>query len=121
MNPCTRAAELLLPDESYQNLAVISLSDSTVKLRIAEMTEDIKTQVVEKVKSSPVFAVQCDEATDVAQCSQLLFYTRCLWKEPVEEETFCCPLETSTTAADIFKAVSIFFFFPQEHDKSWKK
>ncbi|XP_042203812.1 zinc finger BED domain-containing protein 5-like [Homarus americanus] len=35
----------LLPEESYQKLSKISLSDSTVKLRIDEMAEDIKTQV----------------------------------------------------------------------------
>lgn len=83
------------------------------------MTQDVKTQVVEKVKSSPVFAIQCDETTDVAQCSQLLVYTRFLWKESKEEDVlFCCPRETITTAVDSLNAVSNFCF--QEHDISWE-
>ncbi|XP_068204577.1 zinc finger BED domain-containing protein 5-like [Palaemon carinicauda] len=83
------------------------------------MAEDIKTQVVEKVKSSLVFAIQCDESTDVSQCSPLLVYTRFIWKESLEEDMlFCCSLESSTTADDVFKAVSGFF---QENDISWEK
>ncbi|XP_068250801.1 protein FAM200C-like [Palaemon carinicauda] len=110
---------MLLPEESYHKLTKISLPDSTVKLRKDEMAEGIKTQVVEKVKSSPVFAIQCDESTDVSQCSQLLVYTRFIWKESVEEDMlFYCCLETSTTADDVFKAVSAFF---QEQDISWEK
>lgn len=120
VKPCIlRAAKLLLPQESYNKLTKISLSDSTVKNRIDEMAEDIKIQVAEKVKSSPVFAIQCDETTDISHCSQLLVYTRFIWKESVEEDMlFCCPLETSSTANDVFEAVSNFF---QAHDILWEK
>ncbi|XP_068250246.1 uncharacterized protein [Palaemon carinicauda] len=51
-------------------------------------------------------------------CSQLLVYTRCIWKESLEEDMFCCSLETSATADGVFKAVSDFF---QDHDISWEK
>ncbi|XP_068222230.1 zinc finger BED domain-containing protein 5-like [Palaemon carinicauda] len=114
-----RAAKMLLPEESYHKLTKITLFDSTVKLLIDEMAEDIKTQVVEKVEFSPVFAIQCYKSTDVSPCSQLLFYTRFIWKEsPEEDMLFCISLETSTTADDVFKAVSDFF---QEQDISWEK
>lgn len=36
------------------------------------MSHDIETQLAEKIKKSPYFALQCDESTDVANCSQLL-------------------------------------------------
>ncbi|XP_068250247.1 zinc finger BED domain-containing protein 5-like [Palaemon carinicauda] len=48
----------------------------------------------------------------------LLVYTRCIWKESLEEDMFCCSLETSATADGVFKAVSDFF---QDHDISWEK
>ena len=74
LKPCIlSAAKLVLGEESAKKLSKISLSDSTVKLRIDELADDIKIQVVEKVKHSPFFAIQCDETTDVSQCSQYLF------------------------------------------------
>ena len=54
VKPCIlTAAKILLGEDSYQKLSKISLSDSTVKLRIDEMADDINTQVLEKVRSSP--------------------------------------------------------------------
>lgn len=37
---------------------------------------DIKNQILDQVKDSPVLAIQCDEMTDIAQCSQLLAHAR---------------------------------------------
>ena len=75
-----QAAKRLLLEKSYHILAKISLSDSKVKDRIDEMAKDIKTQMVEKVKSSSVFAIQHDETTEISQRSQLLVYTQFIWK-----------------------------------------
>ena len=81
------------------------------------MSQDIKEQVLDQVRASPVFATQCDETTDVSQCSQLLIYARFVSGNSVKEEMlFCHPMETSTTATDIFQAVSNFF---QENQLSW--
>ena len=54
---CFKILKILLGVDSYQNLSKIS--DSTVKLRIDEIADEIKTQVLEKVRSSPFFAIQC--------------------------------------------------------------
>ena len=66
------AAELVLGKDRANKLSQISLSNDTVKGRIDEMAQDIKDQVLDQVRASPVFAIQLDETTDVAQCSQLL-------------------------------------------------
>ena len=71
--PCMlKAASLVLGETNSKKLAMISLSDSTTKTRIDELSNDIELQVLEKIHASPFFAIQCDETTDVAQLSQLL-------------------------------------------------
>ncbi|KAI6652509.1 SCAN domain-containing protein 3 [Oopsacas minuta] len=54
VKPCIlSAAKLVLGEDSYQKLSEILLSDPTVKYRIDEMADDVKIQVLEKVRSSP--------------------------------------------------------------------
>ena len=77
------------------------------------MSQDIKDQV----RASPVFAIQLDDTTDVAQCSQLLMYARFMSGNSVKEEMlFCHPMESYTTATDHFQVVSNFF---QENQLLW--
>ena len=38
------------------------------------MAIDVKEQVIEKNHSSPFFAIQLDESTDIARCSQLMVF-----------------------------------------------
>ncbi|XP_076038217.1 protein FAM200C-like [Oratosquilla oratoria] len=64
--------ELVLGKDSANKLSQISLSNDTVKGRVNELSQDIKVQTLDQVRASPVFAIQCDETTDIAQCSQLL-------------------------------------------------
>ena len=74
------------------------------------MSQDIKDQVLAQVKASPVFAIQLDETNDVARCSQLLMNARFVSGNRVKEEMhFCHPMESYTTATDIFQVVSNFF------------
>ena len=81
------------------------------------MSQDIKDQVLDQVRASPVFAIQLDETTDVAQCSQRLMYARFVSGNHVKEEMlFCHPMESYTTATDIFQVVSNFF---QENQLLW--
>ncbi|KAI6656267.1 Zinc finger protein [Oopsacas minuta] len=120
LKPCIlSAAKFVLGEESAKKLSKISLCDSTVKFRIDELADDIKIQVVEKVKHSPFFAIQCDETTDVSQCSQLLVHVRFIGNETLEEEMlFCYPLETSTKVDDILAVLSYFF---DENNLPWDK
>ncbi|KAK1336735.1 LOW QUALITY PROTEIN: hypothetical protein QTO34_002770 [Cnephaeus nilssonii] len=81
---------------------------------------DILDQVIQEIKSDPlpIFIIQLDESTDVANCSQLLVYMRYINDGDFKDEfIFCKPLET-TTAHDVFDTVDSFL---KEHKISWEK
>ena len=40
------------------------------------MSNNIKLQVISKIQASPMFAIQLDESTDVANISQLMVFPR---------------------------------------------
>ncbi|KRZ92366.1 SCAN domain-containing protein 3 [Trichinella sp. T8] len=111
VKPCiVNAVKILLGDDMAKQFKNISLSDSTVKRRIDELADDIKQQVLEKVKCSPFFVISCDESTDQANCAQLIVYARFITNNTIEEELlFSEPLKTTTKGADVFQAVSQFF------------
>ncbi|XP_045133323.1 SCAN domain-containing protein 3-like [Portunus trituberculatus] len=77
LKPCILdSVRLVLGEESSQKMKQISLSNNTIKNRIAEMSEDIKENenVVSKVMSSPLFSLHIDESTDVTNIAQLLAF-----------------------------------------------
>nr|XP_039272297.1 protein ZBED8-like [Styela clava] len=74
------------------------------------MSDNIKSKVISKIDSSPVFALQLDESTDVSNLSQLLVYARYVdGGMIIEEFLFCQPLETTSKAADVFQVLDDFF------------
>ena len=83
------------------------------------MSKNIKSKVISKINSSPVFSLQLDETNDVSNLSQLLAYIRCVADERINEEfLFCQPLETTTKAADVFQVLIDFF---DKTELSWSK
>jgi len=55
-----------------------------------------------------LFAIKCDETTDVDQLAQSLVYVRFVGPSSIEEEILLCrPLET-TIKADVIQTVAIF-------------
>ncbi|XP_067944924.1 uncharacterized protein [Watersipora subatra] len=59
VKPCLlECTKIILRDTAAQKIADLSLSDSTVKSRIDDTSADIKRQVIEKNKSSPMFTIQ---------------------------------------------------------------
>ena len=74
------------------------------------MSQDVKDQVLDQVRASPVFSIHLDETTDVAQCSQLLMYASFVSGNSVKEEMlYFQHMKSYTTATDIFQVVSNFF------------
>ena len=64
-----------------------------------DMSNDLQTQLIEKVKASPVFAIQIDESVDVGNLSQLIVFIRYIGENNIEEDVlFCQPLRTTNTA-----------------------
>ena len=69
--------------------------------------------------SSPVFAFQLDESTDISNLSQLLVYVRYVADKRINEEfLFCQPLETTSKAVDVFQMLIDFY---DETELSWSK
>ncbi|KAF2348029.1 protein of unknown function DUF4371 [Trinorchestia longiramus] len=122
VKPCLlSAANTVLGEESQRKLSKISLSDNTVKCRIDELSEDIKEQVLDKIKASRFFAIQCDGSTDVAHLYQLLVYYRFVDEGTVKEEILhriIFDQNTTAKAIDVYSKVDEFF---QKHGPSWEK
>ena len=71
--PCIlESVKLMLVEKASQTMTQILLSNGTIKSLIHEMSENIKSKVISKINSSPVFALHLDETTDVSNFSQLL-------------------------------------------------
>ena len=101
---------LVVGENAAQKLDDISVSNDTVSIRINEISLNIKEQVVDEIKKSPLFAIQLDESTDVSQFSQLLAFVRYVHEGNFNEEfLFCKPLKLNTKAEDVLEAVNDFF------------
>ena len=78
-----------------------------------------KSKALSKIDSSPVFALQLDESTDISNLSQLLVYVRYVADERINEEfLFCQPSETTSKAVDVFQMLIDFF---DKIELSWSK
>ena len=110
MNPCiVESVRLVLREEVSKKMKQISLSNNTIKNRIADMSENIKEYVVSKIMSI-FFSFQLDESTDVANISQLLVFSRYITDKRSDQEfLFCQNLEATMKAADVMKVITDFF------------
>ena len=120
LKPCIlESVKLVLGEKASQTMKQISLSNDTIKSRIHEMSDNIKSKVLSKIDSSPVFALQLDESTDISNLSQLLVYVRYVADERINEEfLFCQRLETTSKAVDVFQMLIDFF---DKTELSWSK
>ena len=74
-----------------------------------DTSEDVKKQVVNEIKASPMFSFQFDELTEVGSCAQLLVFVRYIHSGDIKEEfLFCSGLNTTTTSADIMGKMKTF-------------
>ena len=120
--PHTIAEELIMPaakvlvkhvigDKADSKLNSVSVSNNTIQLRFAEMSTDVKEQVITEVQSSKYgFATQLDESTDVSNCSQLLFYVCYATKYAIRSELLLInEIRTTTKRKDVFELIDNFF------------
>ncbi|XP_026471061.1 SCAN domain-containing protein 3-like [Ctenocephalides felis] len=84
--------------ESYADqIKSIPLADNTVGRRISDISDDLCDQLIEKIKLSS-FALQVDEATDVAKDAHLITYIRHVMENDIREELlFCKAIEGKAT------------------------
>ena len=120
IKPClVSCAGILLCESAVSKMKQVPLSNNSVKSRIFGMSCNIKSQLLGKVKASPVFAIQLDESVDVANLSQLIAFVPYVHDQSIEENLlFCRPLETATQVADVMQLVDAFF---EEEGFDWGK
>lgn len=106
-------------DDVAKKIQEIPLSNDTVHSRIIDMSNDIKSQLIESLKKSGQFSLQLDESTDISDDAQLMAYVRYQGADDIKEEfLFCKPLHTTTTGEDIFKTVESFL---KDEGLSWNQ
>lgn len=112
-------SSLLLDEKVGQQIGQISLSNTTVKRRIEEMSVNVKESLISAMKESDFYSLQLDESTDIADNANLLCFVRFNFNGSVEEEMlFCQPLKTRTTGQDIFDSLDSFI---RENGINWSK
>ena len=111
VKPCLLACtKLVLGESACEKMKQISLSNDTIRSRIADLAEDMQEQLLVKIRESPVFSIQLDESTDVSNLSQLMVFVRYVHDRTIEEDfLFCQPVALTTKAADIMQLLSEFF------------
>ena len=73
--------------------------------RIEEIAEDIEAQLLERINTSPWYALQVDESTDIDNNAILLVYARYLHQEDMHEDLlYALSLPTNTTRTELFKS-----------------
>lgn len=82
-----------------------------MKQHIDELALDIKNQLINKLKNSVFFAIQCDELTDVANFCQLLVYCRFINEQSIAEDLlFSQALNSTSKGSDVLSAINKFFY-----------
>ena len=111
IKPCALSmVKLILGKTSAQKIQQVSLSNDTIKGRISQMSANMKQQVINEIKASPMFSLQLDKSTDVASCLQLLVFVRYVRTEDIKEKfLYCKVLDSTTTAQDVMDSISTFF------------
>ena len=85
-----------------RELETVPLSNDTITRRINDISNDIKCQLIERVKGKK-YALQLDESTDISNSAQLLAFIRYSFGGKLQEDMlFCTVLEGTCTGSDIF-------------------
>uniref|UniRef100_A0AAY5KMI7 Nucleoside phosphorylase domain-containing protein n=1 Tax=Esox lucius TaxID=8010 RepID=A0AAY5KMI7_ESOLU len=97
----------MLGPDAAKEIAKVPLSNNTIARRIDDMSADIKTVVLEKMRISKKYALQLDESTDISGHCQLLANVRFVDGEAIRENfLFCKALPEKSTGEEIFRVTS---------------
>ena len=111
--------KIMIGEKESKKLNAISLSNSAVKRRITDMSDDVLVQILTHVKAPPLYSIQLDESTDIAGLPQLFVFIRYINNGAVSEDLlFCKALKLHTKGEDIFQCLNDFF---TEHSIPWEK
>lgn len=113
------AADVLCPDKK-KLFESISLSRRTITTRIEKITENITSQLKEKIKSFVAFSITMDESTDISDTAQLLIFVRGIDDKfnVTEELASLKSIKGTTTGRDIYsefeKCLNLLHLPPQK-------
>ncbi|XP_040197495.1 zinc finger BED domain-containing protein 5-like [Rana temporaria] len=94
----------MLGPEAAKKIAKVPLSDNTISRRINDMSADIESVVLEKIREK--FALQLDESTDISGHAQLLANVRFVDGDAIRENFFFCKALPEKTTEEIFRVTS---------------
>uniref|UniRef100_A0A673IJH3 HAT C-terminal dimerisation domain-containing protein n=1 Tax=Sinocyclocheilus rhinocerous TaxID=307959 RepID=A0A673IJH3_9TELE len=108
----------VLGESAANKIKEIPLSNDTVSRRIIDMSDDIETQLLDRVRASPLFAIQIDESTDISKMALLLAFVRYNWEGATHEDLLMCnELPTRTTGDECFRCLDGYF---AQNGLDWK-
>lgn len=100
---------ILLGKKASDVLNKVPLSNDTVRRRIESMADNVKEQLVTRVRQSQFISLQLDESTDIGNEANLLCYVRYIYAGEVHDDfLFCRSMPTNTTGEAIFDSVNDF-------------
>ena len=104
-------------DTIMQHIGKLPLSPDTCARRCDELSGDIFTQLMTKLRACPAFSLALDESTDNSDTAQLMASVR-YFNEGVSKDFLCLlPLKGTTTARDICSAL---LKFDEENHLTWE-
>nr|XP_045611637.1 SCAN domain-containing protein 3-like [Procambarus clarkii] len=111
--PCLEVAADLIHGgkDAVKKEKQIPLSDTTISRRSVMLADDLKEQLVKKVRLAASFGIQLDETTDIEGEAQQIVYSRLSdlqEKTIVEHYLWCLQLAVETTAHNIFQKLHDF-------------
>ena len=113
-------AQILLGRKETKRIDSVPLSDDTVNNRIADIANNILSQLIAQIQDSPCrISLQFDETTNIKSISQLVAYVRFVKENAIVDEfLFCLKMKERTRAKDVFDLVNAFF---RENSIAWNK
>ena len=115
-----KMTQILLGRNEASRIDSVPLSNGTVNNRIAEIANDILSQLIAPIQDSQCrISLQFDETTDIKSISQLVAYVRFVKENAIVDELlFCQEMKERTRAKDVFRyqdrhmMISCFQCFP---------
>ncbi|XP_060774418.1 SCAN domain-containing protein 3-like [Neoarius graeffei] len=111
--------EVMIRTEAANKLKRVPLSNDTVRQRIDDLSDDILSQLLGRLRCSGQYSIQLDESTDIASAAQLIALVRYPWGETILEDfLFCKAVPGRATGEEIFRLLDEFI---NEAGLSWGK
>ena len=104
-----KMAQILLGRNKAKRIDAVPLSDDTVNNSIADIANDILSQLIAQIQNSPCrISLQFDETTDIKSISQLVAYVRFVKENAmVDGILFCQEMKEKTRAKGVFDLVNV--------------